>query len=70
LCVIGSGLSRLVDQLPAGVIIAPVETWTPHATTVGRLAFRDYLAGRRDDLWKLAPNYFRASAAEEKRAGK
>lgn len=68
-CVIGSGLSRLADQLPVGVIVAPAETWTPQAATVGRRAFRDYVAGRRDDLWKLTPNYFRASAAEEKRAG-
>jgi hypothetical protein len=30
------------------------------------LAWRQYQAGRRDDVWKLAPNYLRLSAAEEK----
>jgi hypothetical protein len=36
------------------------------AATVGHLAWRAYQAGRRDDVWKLAPKYYRTSAAEEK----
>lgn len=66
--VIGPGLAKLAEKLPPGVTAAPLESWTPQAATVGRLAYRQYLAGRRDDVWKLAPNYFRTSAAEEKQA--
>src|SRR5690606_19339754 len=66
--VTGSGLKRLVDQLPAGVEVVDAAAWTPRAETVGRLAWRDYQAGRRDDLWKLSPRYLRPSAAEEKAA--
>ena len=54
-------------RLPAagGAGVAPCD-WSPRAAVVGRLAARDYARGRRDDLWKLAPRYFRRSAAEEK----
>jgi tRNA threonylcarbamoyladenosine biosynthesis protein TsaB len=62
----GPGLARLVDKIPAGVLIAPVELREPMAAAVGRLAHRDYQRGRRDDLWKLMPQYLRPSAAEEK----
>jgi tRNA threonylcarbamoyladenosine biosynthesis protein TsaB len=62
----GSGLKRLESRLPAGVIALPPERREVRASTVGRLAWRDYLAGRRDDLWKLAPVYLRPSYAEEK----
>jgi tRNA threonylcarbamoyladenosine biosynthesis protein TsaB len=66
--VTGSALKRLESQLPLGVIAAPPERREVRARTVGRLAWRDYLAGRRDDLWKLAPQYLRPSYAEEKAA--
>jgi tRNA threonylcarbamoyladenosine biosynthesis protein TsaB len=65
--VAGLGLKRILPHLPAGVRIAPEECWQPRAETVGRLALRDFLAGRRDDLWQLVPRYLRRSAAEEKR---
>ena len=64
--VTGTGINRLIDRLPAGVIAAPELHRDPQAVAVGRLAWRDYQAGRRDDLWKLAPKYLRTSAAEEK----
>jgi tRNA threonylcarbamoyladenosine biosynthesis protein TsaB len=64
--VTGSGLQRLVTRLPAGVVAVDTAHWQPQAATVGRLAWRDYEAGRRDDLWKLAPLYLRPSYAEEK----
>jgi len=66
--VTGSGLKRLESQLTGGVIAIPPERRDVRARIVGRLAWRDYLAGRRDDLWKLAPVYLRASYAEEKAA--
>jgi tRNA threonylcarbamoyladenosine biosynthesis protein TsaB len=64
--VTGSGINRLVDRLPAGVVAIDPRLREPQAATVGRLAWRQYQAGRRDDLWKLAPKYLRLSAAEEK----
>lgn len=62
----GLGLRRVRDQLPAAVLLADESRWTPRAAAAGRLALRDWQAGRRDDLWKLAPTYLRKSAAEEK----
>jgi len=64
--VCGPGVQRVAGRLPAGVITAPEATWEPRAATVGRVAWRDYENGRRDDLWKLAPAYLRPSYAEEK----
>jgi tRNA threonylcarbamoyladenosine biosynthesis protein TsaB len=63
--VTGPGLGRLVDRLPAGVVVVPPELREPLAATVGRLAFAEHSRGRRDDLWKLAPLYIRPIAAEE-----
>jgi tRNA threonylcarbamoyladenosine biosynthesis protein TsaB len=73
--VTGPALTRLVGDdparppaaaLPAGVRALDRRYWFPRAETVGRLAFRYHAAGRRDDIWKLVPHYFRRSAAEEK----
>lgn len=66
--VTGPVLDKLEGRLPAGVIAVAHARRNPQAATVGRLAWRDYLRGRRGDLWKLAPEYLRASAAEEKAA--
>ena len=66
--VTGPGLARLESRLPAGVVAVERPFRQPQAFTVGKLAWRDYRRGRRDDLWKLAPAYLRASAAEEKAA--
>jgi tRNA threonylcarbamoyladenosine biosynthesis protein TsaB len=64
--VTGPALVRLASRLPAGIRALEPRYWPPRAAAVGRLALRDYAAGRRDDLWKLVPHYFRRSAAEEK----
>lgn len=66
--VTGPGLKRLLGRVPAGVIVAEERLWQPQAETVGRLAWREFQKGRRDDLWQLAPRYLRPSAAEEKRS--
>jgi tRNA threonylcarbamoyladenosine biosynthesis protein TsaB len=63
----GPMVRRLEQRLPAGVRATPEATWAPDAVTVGRLAWQKHVAGRRDDLWRLAPDYVRASAAEEQR---
>ena len=65
--VTGPALNALRDQLPSDVRIAEPDVWPPHARWVGQVAWQEYLAGRRDDLWQLVPQYFRKSAAEEKR---
>jgi tRNA threonylcarbamoyladenosine biosynthesis protein TsaB len=67
--VTGSGLRRLAAPLPAGIVMADEELWQPTAATVGRIAWQNFQAGRRDDLWKLVPKYYRPSAAEEKMTG-
>jgi tRNA threonylcarbamoyladenosine biosynthesis protein TsaB len=66
--VTGPALVRLAPRLPSGVAITPQEFWQPTAIAVGQLAWRIHRSGRRDDVWKLAPAYYRASAAEEKAA--
>jgi tRNA threonylcarbamoyladenosine biosynthesis protein TsaB len=64
--VTGPALRRLAARLPMGVIAASEDMWEPTATATGQLAWQAYCRGQRDDLWKLAPAYFRLSAAEEK----
>jgi tRNA threonylcarbamoyladenosine biosynthesis protein TsaB len=64
--VTGPGLVRLLDRLPSGVVAMDESSWRPRAAVVARLAARHYAQGRRDDLWKLVPRYYRRSAAEEK----
>jgi tRNA threonylcarbamoyladenosine biosynthesis protein TsaB len=65
--VTGPALRKLQPRLPAGIEVVDASRWQPLASAVGTLAWRDYHAGRRDDLWRLLPQYYRLSAAEEKR---
>ena len=67
--VTGPGLKKLEDRLPAAVQIIDRSLWTPMAATVGRIGFQHFQSGQRDDFWKLVPNYYRRSAAEEKLEG-
>lgn len=64
--VTGAGLNKLSNRLPNDVQVVARELWTPQAATLGKLAWAKYQAGRRSDIWTLAPQYFRKSAAEEK----
>jgi len=64
--VTGPGLAKLRDRLPSGIAVVQESCWTPEAATVGRVGYLEFRAGKRDDLWALAPEYFRKSAAEEK----
>ena len=61
----GPGLTKLAATLPAGVIAVPEELWSPMASAVGAIAHEDFQSGRRDDVFRLVPEYFRAAAAEE-----
>ena len=62
----GIGLAKLVKRLPSGVQVIAEQAWAPRAVTLGRLALAKYRRGERSDYWKLLPQYFRQSAAEEK----
>ncbi|MEM1304800.1 MAG: hypothetical protein AAGG46_07875, partial [Planctomycetota bacterium] len=63
----GPGLSLVESSgLPAGVTIAPQEHWSPRADTLALLAGEALDAGRGVEPWRLLPNYYRLSAAEEK----
>jgi tRNA threonylcarbamoyladenosine biosynthesis protein TsaB len=64
--VTGPALQRLAPRLPDGVVAVPGELWQPMAAAVGQVAWHSYNDGNRDDVWKLAPLYYRPSAAEEK----
>ena len=66
LAVTGPGLQSVLDLLPPAAEVMDERFWNPRAATVGLLAFCDYQAGRRDDVWQLLPTYIRRSAAEEK----
>ena len=65
----GPMLVKLADHCASYVRVLDPEYWRPRASTVARLAARDYARGRRDDLWRIAPHYSRRSAAEEKQSG-
>ena len=62
----GPVLRKLRGRVPEGVSLLPEEYWSPNAVALGRLAWRQYAAGQRDDVWSLVPRYSRKSAAEEK----
>lgn len=61
----GPGLEKL-DPQNWHQAIAPEDCWMPNAEELGKLAIRDFLAGRDSNLWSLKPRYIRKSAAEEK----
>ncbi|MGD9647989.1 MAG: tRNA (adenosine(37)-N6)-threonylcarbamoyltransferase complex dimerization subunit type 1 TsaB [Pirellulales bacterium] len=63
----GPALERYAARIAAGIQLIDAESWWPRAASVGRLAWSQYVAGVRHDFWTLAPNYFRPSAAEERR---
>lgn len=65
--VTGPALIRLAPRLPTGIVAVPEGLWQPMAAAVGQVAWQSFQMGQRDDVWKLAPNYYRPSAAEEKK---
>jgi tRNA threonylcarbamoyladenosine biosynthesis protein TsaB len=64
--VTGPALRKLAERLPPGVTAVAPDLWSPVAESVGKVAWRRFEAGHRDDVWKLLPIYLRRSAAEEK----
>jgi tRNA threonylcarbamoyladenosine biosynthesis protein TsaB len=65
--VTGPGLAHLADALPKGVEIAGQHLWQPVAKNVGEIAWKRFCRGEEDDLWQLVPDYYRLSAAEERK---
>lgn len=66
-CATGPPLGRLKPRLPSDVAVLPEDCWQPMATAVGQVAWQAFQRGERDNVWKLAPRYYRLSAAEEKK---
>lgn len=62
----GPGLKNRHQQVPEGVRVVDESYWMPSAEAVGRIAIAQFRAGISHDFWKLNPNYYRKSAAEEK----
>jgi len=62
----GPALRKTAGRVPDHITMLDHKHWSPKAENAARLADRDYDAGRRDDVWSLAPKYSRRSAAEEK----
>jgi tRNA threonylcarbamoyladenosine biosynthesis protein TsaB len=65
--VTGPGLTHLANALPKGVDIADQHAWQPVAENVGKVGWERFRRGEEDDLWKLVPDYYRLSAAEERK---
>jgi tRNA threonylcarbamoyladenosine biosynthesis protein TsaB len=65
--VTGTALTRMAERIPKGVQIVSSDVWQPMAQAVGHVAWQEYRAGERGDFWQLLPQYYRASAAEEKK---
>ena len=66
--VTGSVLQTQVAHLPPETTPLPASYWQPTAGAVGELAVLQYRPGTEDDPLQLVPNYYRKSAAEEKRS--
>lgn len=69
----GPGLSAVFNEQieeNSDLVVAPENCWSLTANAVGKLAWRQFEAGKRDSMWKLEPFYFRPSAAEEVRNAK
>jgi tRNA threonylcarbamoyladenosine biosynthesis protein TsaB len=67
--VTGPAVEIVLDRLHesrAGVQIAAESLRHPRAEFVGKLAWHRHLRKVHDDPWTLEPQYYRASAAEEK----
>lgn len=62
----GLGLKSIIKSNPE-INRAPENVWETSAASAGRFAWHQHQSGVRHDFWKLSPQYFRPSAAEEVR---
>ena len=63
----GAGLQKFPKTDLQNMHVVDRNHWQPRAATVGQLAYAALLTGHSDDIWQFVPQYFRQSAAEEKR---
>lgn len=63
----GPVLAQKARFLPENLPAVPDNFWLPSVEQLGKMAFRLYQTGRRDDIWSLLPIYSRPAAAEERR---
>jgi tRNA threonylcarbamoyladenosine biosynthesis protein TsaB len=63
--VTGPGLHRRAPDIPGGERIAPESIWDPRPESVLAAGLKRFLAGERDDVYKVEPLYLRPSSAEE-----
>jgi len=64
--VIGEGLDKFQVDVLSHVTVCDQSTWAPRASALAITAFELHREGETGDAWKLAPKYYRKSAAEEK----
>ena len=67
--VIGEGLKRVDSDKLQHATVCDSSTWTPNAGPLAATACKMMQDGQTTDAWKLTPQYYRKSAAEEKLAG-
>lgn len=67
--VTGPGLQGRTGQLPEGTQLIDLARWHPQPESILRIGLARYMAGERNDPWKLEPIYLRPSSAEEKWRG-
>ena len=69
--VTGVGIGKIAEQftrMRPDIRVLDESIRQPQAVDVLRLALHDWRAGHREDLYRLVPQYYRQSAAEEKAA--
>lgn len=64
--VTGPVVERLLKRLPSSATAVAADARTPTAHGVAQIAWQRWRQGVRDDMWRLTPDYFRKSAAEER----
>ena len=63
---IGPGLQKLETRLLSSANVADPSNWRPRADSLGAMAVDKLADNIEADPWKLVPQYYRRSAAEEK----
>lgn len=65
--VFGDALEKYAELFGGrGLALGPREIWIPKPAAIGRLAAREWTAGRRHDVATLVPLYLRPTEAELK----
>ncbi len=64
--VCGPAVAKVANRVPAGAVVINQAHWFPKAIAVGQLGVRKFKNGQRDDVFRIAPEYHRLSAADEK----